>query len=157
MPSIEIACIGLESPLVPPATSFALVYEAGLKSHRSPKPRFQREFDRLSGSLYHLGSPQFAGTTEGAFLAWDVLSVASRHANPPSFLEFAAEHLESARELLSWLLRVSPVGRLLFTSDWQFGPPGARRFSLTGPTEFWRLHDERALRLNAAYSVERGG
>jgi hypothetical protein len=155
MPSIEIACIGLDTLLEPPTTSFALIFEAGLKSHRSPDPRFQRDFDELSGSLYHLGNPQFAGTNTGAFLAYDVLSEASRHAEPTSFLEFAPEHRDSARKLLSWLLQISPEGRLLFTSDWQFGPEGSHRFPPTSLAEFWRLHNAHELQLNSAYPIER--
>jgi len=50
---------------------------------------------------------------------------------------------------------VSPEGRLLFTTDRQFGPRRARRFAPLGLDEFWRLHDRRALRLNAAYPLER--
>jgi hypothetical protein len=157
MPSIEIACLGLTTPLSPPATSFAVICEAGLKSHRSPEPRFQRDFDGLSGSLYHLGSPQFAGTVSGPFFAYDVLSEASRHAEPPSFLEFAPEHVASAQALVAWLFDVSPEGRLLFTTDWQFGPKGARRFGALEPDEFWRLHSRRELLLNAAYPIARAG
>jgi len=157
MPSIEIACLGLTKPLAPPSTSFAVVYEAGLKSHRSPEPRFQRDFNGLSGSLYHIGNPQFATTSSGPFFAYDVLSEASRHAETPSFLEFAPEHLASAQELVAWLLNASPEGCLLFTSDWQFGPKGARRFGPLSPGEFWRLHSRRELLLNAAYSIERAG
>ena len=155
VPTIEIACVALESPLEPPATSFAVAYEAGLKSHRTLKPRFQLAFDCLAGSLYHLGSPQFAGSNTGPFFAYEVLSEESRHAEPPSFLEFAPEHLESARELLAWLLKASPEGKLLFTSDWQFGPAPARRFDAVGLDEFWQLHDSQNLRLNAAYPIER--
>ena len=155
MPSIEIACVGLESPLEPPATTFAVVYEAGLKSHRYPHPRFQLDFDRMTGSLYHLGSPQFTGSTTGSFLAYDVLSEASRHAEPPSFLEFAPDHLQSARDLLAWLLEASPEGRLVFTSDWQFGPEGSRRCDAVALAQFWQLHDSRNLLLNAAYPIER--
>ena len=157
MPSIEIACLGLTIPLPPPATSFAVVYEAGLKSHRSPKPRFQRDFDGLSGSLYHLGNPEFAGTTSGPFLGYVVLSEPSRQAEPPSFLAFAPEHLASAQALVAWLLDSSPEGRLLFTSDWQFGPEGSRRFSALTLSEFWRRHSRRELLLNAAYPIARAG
>jgi hypothetical protein len=153
MPSIEIACIGLESPLEPPPTSFAVAYEGGLKSHRSPCPRFQSQFDQLSGSLYHLGNPGFAGTKAGPFFAYDLLSEASRHAESPSFLEFAPEHEASVRELLSWLLQVSPQSKLLFTSDWQFGPGGSRTLPQASLNEFWRLHSQRRLLLNAAYPL----
>ena len=155
MPSIEVACIGLDQPLEPPNTTFAVVFEPGLKSHRSPSPRFQSDFDSLSGSLYHLGSPEFEGTSGGPFFAYDVLSQPSRHTEQPRFLEFAPEHVESARILISWLLDASPVGRILFTSDWQFGPSWAKRSRPLSVSEFWRLHDTQELLLNTAYPIER--
>jgi hypothetical protein len=155
MPSIEIACVGLEVPLEPPATSFAVVCEAGLRSHRSPEPRFRQDFDEMSGSLYHLGNPEFANTATGPFLAYGVLSQESREAEPPSFLEFAPEHIRSASEFMAWLLDASPEGKLLFTSDWQFGPEATRRFAALSLPEFWRLHDSRVLLLNSAYPIER--
>ena len=155
MPSIEIACAGLSVPLKPPPTSFAVVYEAGLRSHRSPEPRFQADFDHLSGSLYHLGSPQMANKRTGPIFAYELLSEESRHAEPPSFLEFAREHTQSVRELLVWLLQASPQGLILFTSDWQFGPQGSRRLPPMTLREFWRLHDSRELLLNSAYQIAR--
>ena len=48
--------------------------------------RFQSDFDALSGCLYHLGNTAFAGRSEGAFFAYEVLSAASRHQDPRSFL-----------------------------------------------------------------------
>jgi len=155
MPSIEIACIGLETPIEPPPTSFAVVYEAGLKSHRSPEPRFQRDFNEMSGSLYHLGSPQFTGTNTGCFIAYDVLSDDSRNAEPASFLEFAPEHVPSAQELLVWLLDASPKGELLFTSDWQFGPDWSRRSGPVSIADFWRQHGSHEILLNSSYPIMR--
>src|SRR5690349_20641003 len=104
MPSIEIACIDRVAPVEPPQTSFALEFESGLKSHRFPS-RFQPDFDRLVGSLYHIGSPGLLG---GAFHAYRVLSEASRHADPPSFLEFDPPHSPSLHALLDVLLQASP-------------------------------------------------
>jgi hypothetical protein len=155
MPSIEIAAIGLVTPLAPPPTSFSVVYEAGLKSHRLPS-RFQSDFDRVSGSLYHLGNPGLSGGG-GAFFASDLLSLGSREGDPPSFLEFAQPHVASVHALLDWLLRNSPEGNLLFTSDWQFGPEGTQRFGPVSLLGFWRLHDSRRLMLNAAYPVGGAG
>lgn len=157
MPSIEIACVGLATPLQPPPTSFAVVYEAGLKSHRSPLPRFQEEFDSISGSLYHLGNPKNEETAKGYFFAYEVISEASRDATPPSFLEFAHEQKASAQQLLEWLLAASPVGQLLFTSDWQFGPQWSHRFGPIDLQEFCRRHDTRELLLNSSYRIERSG
>jgi hypothetical protein len=151
MPSIEIAALGLATPLAPPPTSFSVAYDAGLKSHRLPS-RFQPDFDRMSGSLYHLGNPGLSGR-EGAFFASDLLSLEARGADPPSFLEFAQPHVASVHALLDWLLRNSPDGNLLFTSDWQFGPEGTQRLGPVSLMAFWKLHDSRRLMLNAAYPV----
>jgi hypothetical protein len=151
MPSIEIAAIGLLTPLAPPLTSFSVTYEAGLKSHRYPS-RFQSDFDRASGSLYHLGNPALS-SGGGAFFASELLSPATREADPRSFLEFSQTHIASVQSLLEWLLRISPSGRLLFTSDWQFGPEETKRFSPVSLAEFWKLHDSRRLMLNSAYPV----
>ena len=151
MPSIEIAAIGLESPLAPPPMSFLVAYESGLKSHRWPS-RFLSDFDRTSGSLYHLGNPGLS-VSGGAFFASELLSPESRDADPSSFLEFSPTHVASVHALLEWLLRISPAGKLLFTSDWQFGPAGTRLFPPVSLEELWRMHDSRTLMLNAAYPV----
>jgi hypothetical protein len=156
MPSIEIACVGLQDALQPPATSFAVAYERGLRSHRSPSPRFQHDFDGLTGCLYHLGNPNLAGSHEGFYFAYDLLSDASRSADPPAFLEFDGNYVESLRAFLDWLLLTSPDGKLLFTSDWQFGPDWTKRCDPITLGEFWRLHDSRALLLNASYPINAG-
>jgi len=153
MPSIEIACIGLDQPLKPPTATFAVVCESGLTSHRHPS-LFQPDFAQLSGCLYHLGNPEIANRESGAFFAYDVLSEEMRGADPPTVLEFSAEHAASAQRLITWLLDASPVGEILFTSDWQFGPPPQRFGSVTLPA-FWALHAARKLSLNAAYRIGR--
>src|SRR5882672_7059327 len=119
MPSIEIACVGLQHALPPPPMSFAVICERGLKSHRSPTPRFQSDFDKVDGCLYHLGDPDLIGRQGGAYVAYELLSSASRATDPVDFLEFEDKHVASARGLLNWLVAASPTGQLLFTSDWQ--------------------------------------
>jgi hypothetical protein len=154
MPSIEIACIGAERASKPPLNlSFALEYEAGLKSHRSPAPRFQHDFDGTSGSLYHIGdrSPTHSGA--GPFFAYELLSIECQNAEPHSFLEFAPQHFASVQSLLKWTLQASPVGLVLFTSDWQFGPEGSERHNAMTLDSFWKLHDSRELHINALYRL----
>ena len=114
--------------------------------------RFQPDFDRVSGSRYHLGNPGLS-RVGGAFFASDLLSLESRKADARAFLEFAQLHVGGVRALLDWLLRNSPDGKLLFTSDWQFGPEGTQRFDAITLTAFWKLHDSRRLMLNAVYPV----
>jgi hypothetical protein len=154
MPSIEIFCVGLTAPEHPPETSFAVICDPSRQSHRAPTPRFQADFDQLEGVLYHLGNPEFALDPDGPFFAYNVLSDASRGADPSSFLEFAPAHVVSARRLLDWLFGSSPASRLVFTSDWQFGPSWTRRFKPLDLNEFWRRHDSRQLLLNSAYVIE---
>jgi hypothetical protein len=154
MPSIEIFCVGLTASEPLPETSFAVICDRSRQSHRGPTPRFQADFDRLEGVLYHLGNPELAADPDGPFFAYDILSDASRGADPSSFLELAPAHVVSARRLLDCLFRSSPAKRLIFTSDWQFGPPWTRRFELLSLDEFWQLHDSRQLLLNSAYFIE---
>jgi hypothetical protein len=153
VPSIEVACIELDLPAPIPTSGFALVYERGLKSHRIPS-RFQADFSGLSGCLYHFGNPALRNPQQrGAFFAYELLSEASRDAIPPSFLEFAPPYRDEVTVVLSSILAASPVGRALFTSDWQFGPEWTHRFGPFGLSEFWRLHDSRNLQLNSAYAL----
>ena len=155
MPSIEIVCIGQAHPVELGALSFAVVSGSQLVSHRSPHPRFQSDFDRLKGCIYHLGNPYLRTEPEhGPFFAYELLSESSRHGKP-SFLEFAADHRADVRTVLSVLLAASPAGQLLFTSDWQFGPAGSRHLAAVTLEEFWQLHEARALLLNAAYPITR--
>ena len=152
MPSIEIACVGLTKLVNPPPMTFGYVGEPGLKSHRSPSPLFQTDFDRLSGCLFHLGNPGLP--RDGSpYFAYELLNEVSSEADPISILEFAPAHVESMRRLLEWLLRTSPVNRLLFTSDWQFCNQPPRRFRPLTLDAFWKLHDSRTLLLNAAYPI----
>jgi hypothetical protein len=153
MPSIEIACIGRDVPVPIVADGFAVVSEHGLRSHRVPS-RFQSDFDSLSGCLYHLGNPSLRDPAQGgAFFAYELLSQASRDPFPPSFLEFASAHVEEVRAVLSSILAASPLGRALFTSDWQFGPDWTHRFGPVSLGDFWQLHASRTLYLNSAYEL----
>ena len=135
------------------AASFAVISDPERQSHRGPSPRFQDDFDRLGGVLYHLGNPELVEDPDGLFFAYDLLSEASREASDKSFLELAPAHMHSVRVFLEWLLALSPAGQVLFTSDWQFGPSWTRRSEGLGLNEFWRLHDSKELLLNAAYLI----
>jgi len=154
MPSIEIACVGAGVASEPPLQlTFALVYEMGLKSHREPNPRFQTDFDGISGALYHIGYRSPKHPESGPFFAYELLSTECQDAYPPSYLEFAPQHLASVQSLLHWILNVSPEGLVLFTSDWQFGPEVSQRHDPLTLNSFWQLHATRQLQLNALYRL----
>jgi hypothetical protein len=153
MPCIEVACIGLDTPVQVGATGFLVAAEAGLEPNRVPS-RFQVDFDELDGCLYRLGSTSSRERNRGGSLvAYELLSDDSRDRFPASFLAFAPQHVAEMRVVLASILALSPVGRALFTSDWQYGPEWAYRFGPVTLDEFWRLHESRALYLNTAYSL----
>ena len=157
MPSLEIVCVDQEEPLrfAPFEWAFALEAERGLVSHRSPRPLFQPDFDTLNGCLYHLGSPRLRDPeASGAYTAFELL-----HWIDATFEEGALilrpEFAAPAFDLLGRLLRTSPVGRAVWTSDYQFGPPEVLRF--TPPlslARFQQMHDVGEVRLNALYILD---
>jgi hypothetical protein len=153
MPSIEIACLGLDTPTHVAANGFSVEYEQGLKSHQL-RSRFQNDFNELAGCLYHIGHPTLRDPRQGSpFFAHELLSAASRNPFPPTFLEFSSEHVAEVRAVLASVLAASPLGQALFTSDWEFGPEWAYRFGPLTLGEFWHLHESRTLYLNAAYTL----
>lgn len=153
MPSIEIVCVGQLHPTSFDSLPFAIEADTFLKSHRSPHPRFQSDFDQLSGILYHLGNPNLRNDREGRiFFAYELLGRKSREPYV-TFLEFAEEYRPHIQVLLADLLRSSPAHRLVFTSDWQFGPEWTKHEGELTPEQFWHAHDSRRLLLNARYDV----
>ena len=154
MPSIEVACIGLTQPVRLEAQGFVLESGLGLRAQRLPAS-FQPDFAALTGCLYRLGKRAVREPPRGASVAaYELLSVGSREPFPPSFLEFSPEHVGEVRRVVAEILAASPLGRVLFTSDWQFGPEWTHRFGPLTLAEFWSLHDSRALYLNTAYALE---
>ena len=153
MPSIEIACLGLEQPVRVDVRGFVVEVERGLVSHQA-RSRFKRDFDSLAGCLYHLGHSSGRDPSLGrGFAAYELLSPACRDPFPPSILEFAAGHVAEIRVVLAALVAASPEGRVLFTSDWQYGPEWAHRFGPLTLDQFWSLHGTRLLYLNTAYEI----
>ena len=154
MPSIELICVQQHEPSLLPQLPFAVSSESVLRSHRSLTPLFQSDFDQLRGCIYHLGSPFCdAPDYDGPFFAYELLSERCRDASPARFFEFAPEFVPGITSLLSLLLHASPVGLVIFTTDWQFGPHPARRYQRVTEHTFWQRHTNQKLRLNALYPI----
>lgn len=155
MPSIELICVQQETPLSFSSLPFAVFAESILRSDRKPS-LFQKDFDRTKGCIYHLGNA-FCGAPdyEGPFFAYELLSERCARNLPPDYLELEPKIVPALFDLIGVLLHASPVGEVLFTTDWQFGPRGARRYRKTSETIFWRRHAGRKLRLNALYPIQR--
>ena len=154
MPSVELVCVGQRDPVSLPALPFAVRAGPELVSDRGPRPLFQRDFDGLSGWMYHLGNPDCGTPGYGAaFFAFDLLSRRSQDHGATGLLEFAPGVALAVRALVAWLLAASPEGRVMFTTDWQFGPADACWFPPVSEAEFWAEHDAGRLRLNSLYPI----
>jgi hypothetical protein len=153
MPSIEIVCVGQRWPLDLPELPFAVQSEPERRSHRSPEPRWQADFDSLDGWIYHLGNPDLRYRSDAMFFfAYELLSERSRH-EANGLLAFDPEFRGALEWLLDRLITVSLVRRIVFTSDWQFGPQASTRGRYQTLPDFWRAHDNGGLRVNALYDI----
>ena len=153
MPSIEIVCVGQRLPLDLPELPFAIQSEPELLSHRGPEPRWQADFDRLDGWIYHLGNPDLRYRSDATFFfAWELLSDRSRH-DARGVLQFDGQFHQALHWLLARLVTASPVGRIVFTSDWQSGPDASTRGRFDTLLHFWQAHDAGRLHLNGFYEI----
>lgn len=140
MPSIEIICVEQVEPLRFVGLPFEVYAETKLVSHRKPSPLFQSDFDTMSGCIYHI-IQQGGGWNAGNLLnGWEKLL----------FEDDTAPYI---KKLLEVLLQASPVHRLIFTSDYQFGPRVKRYKRPFTLTKFWEAHDAEKLHLNALYPL----
>lgn len=151
MPSVEIICIGQAEPSDFSDLPFAVAAENRLESHRSPKPLFQPDFDRLLGCIYHLGNPRLKKPgARGAYTASDLLE------DGWEVIHFKPRYVPYVQRLLRELLAASPEGRLLFTRDYPFGPKTRRYQRPLTRSTFWKRHAARRLHTNALYPITKG-
>lgn len=148
MPSLEIICIDQLMPCDVSHLPFTVAAENELISHRSPKPLFQADFDRLEGCIYHF-------LDEGNVTAYDLLKRDWYHGddNSDDNVEFIDEYALSVKEFLQQLLSASPAGQILFTTDYQFGPDGGEKCGPFSFDKFWQMHDEGKVKMNNSYLI----
>jgi hypothetical protein len=154
MPSIEILCIGDGSADRAGDWPFAVARSENRQSHRIPS-RFQPDFDRHEGVLYHLGNPNLkVDRNKRFFFAYELLSEECQ--DSATFLEFDPQYRLDVKAFLKELLLNSTAGQLIFTTDWQFGPDWTKRETMLSFAEFWQRHDAHQLWLNALYPIVGG-
>ena len=142
MPSVEIVCIGQNKPTVFENMPFRIDSGNELRSQRTPSPLFQADFDILTGCIYHL-----IKQSRGACTAMDLLDAWWEE------LQFKPEYVPRVQHILSALLTASPEGKILFTSDYQYGPERRCYKRPITLNKFWTLHNEGKLWANALYPV----
>lgn len=153
MPSLEIICIGQAEPCSFSDLSFAVESETELVSHRYPS-LFQVDFNRLHGCIYHLHAHKHI--TVYALLKRDWYTEEGGLTVAEESLEFRAKFSRDLQLVIDRLLANSPVGQILFTSDYQFGPRRAHRYGRISFEAFWNLHQAGKIRLNTSYLITAG-
>lgn len=147
MPSIEVVSIGQQQPSDLCSLSFAVRSETELESHRG---LFQEDFNSLTGVIYHLGNPEFKIEEDNGFFAYQLLSEESQNND---FFEIDRKFRADFEYLINTLMIASPVARVFFTSDWQFGPEKITKGGELTLVDFWNWHDRHQLQLNGSYTI----
>ena len=145
MPTIELISIGCPKvPELPKYPSFAYIADTELVTHRS---LFQNIFDSLTGVIVHLANKSFEGEEDGGWFAGMIMDWEDDDA-----LVFLPETRLDVSDLMQRLIAASPERRITFSTDYQFGGERQEGGEITF-SEFFRLHDERALRYNRFWYV----
>src|ERR1700750_1934075 len=146
MPSLEIICIGQQEPSDFSDLPFRVKAGKELVSHRSPNPLSQSDFDRLEGCIYHV----LDGSSPTCYdpLVRDWYGEHGNSNGADENVEFREEYSGAVKGMLEELLGSSPVGQVLFTTDYQFGPEEARRFGPLSFAEFRRLYNAGKVQMN---------
>lgn len=171
MPTIEIVSLkttGLE--INQDNFNLAVIEESVLKSHRG------LFFDFLSeqqGIIIHIGNPDLKYNLDGGFFAgniinWEfedpnyeekkknlVISAENNWANQDFLFQFENKFKNEIKKLMQIAINKSPIHKIYFLTDYQFGPEKAEFKFLNNLKDFWKEHDQNGLNWNTLYEIGR--
>jgi hypothetical protein len=168
MPTIEIASLNSSKLNLDPATlKVTIIQEGKLVSHRG---LFYDFLIKQSGVIVHIGNPglQYAtydGFSAGQIIDWTfedgemvIPQPESMHSSDlgsiqQSRFQFLKEYMEDINRILKIALKKSPLNRIYFLTDYQFGPENASQEVIYSVDNFWHLHDSRGLVFNTFYEM----
>ena len=172
MPTIEIASInstGLGLKQVD--FDVAIIEENKLESHRG---LFYDLLRQQNGVIIHIGNPDckddenagyFAGAiVDCSFEPGDII-IPEYDENDPTYnsganQQFRFKFLEQFKFDIDNLLKIaldnSPIKKVCFLTDYQFGPENGKTEIIYTITDFWTQHDNEGLGLNTLYEMYGG-
>jgi hypothetical protein len=160
-------------PDIPTFSTFAYEAETELVSHRG---LFQSVFGGTSGVIVHLGDKDLQKYLDrGEWSCWfagDLIAWSEKRIVLPgidmalgddqwwgegqmSLFRFKPEVVPDVRQLLEILLRASPAGRAMFSTDIQFGPAEGRECEGYSIERLFREHETVGLAWNCLYHINR--
>ncbi|MFB2121238.1 hypothetical protein [Parapedobacter sp. 2B3] len=169
MPTIEIASINSKRLGLNQADfDFAIIEEDKLESHRG---LFDDLLRQQNGVILHIGNPdckhdENAGYFAGAIVDWSFepgdIIIPEYDENDPTYhsganQQFRFKFLEQFKPDIDKLLKIaldnSPIKKIYFLTDYQFGPENAKTEIIYKITDFWTEHDNEGLGLNTLYEM----
>jgi hypothetical protein len=169
MPTIEIASINSTTLNLKQADfDIAIIEENELISHRG---LFHEYLNSHSGVIIHIGNPEFKEEKEGFFFAGQLIDwnftpdgettqdnkayklLDQEGANEQVKFKFMEPFISEINKLLEAALDSSPVKKVFFLTDYQFGPEKANIEIISTIKDFWYLHDNDGLTFNTLYEL----
>ena len=169
MPTIEIVSIN-STKIGLSQTDFdiAIIEENKLISHRS---LFYDLLLEQNGVIIHIGNPDLKDDKEGGFYAgaivdWDFepgdIIIPEYDENDPTYnrganQQFRFKFLKQFKSDIDKLLKIaldnSPIKKVYFLTDYQFGPENGKIEIIYTITDLWTQHDNEGLGLNTLYEI----
>lgn len=169
MPTIEIASIkSIGLGLNQSDFNIAIIEENKLISHRGLFYDLLRQQD---GVIVHIGNPDFKDDDEGGFFAGAIVDwsfepgdiiIPEYDENDPTFnrganqqyrFKFLKQYISEIDKLLKIALDKSPIKKVCFLTDYQFGPEKGKTEIIYTITDFWTQHHNEGLGLNTLYEM----
>ena len=169
MPTIEIASINSTGLKLNQADfDVAIIEEIKLESHRG---LFYNLLRQQNGVIVHVGNPDFRDDKEGGYFAGDIIDwdfepteiffpefdendpADNLGANQQYKFKFLDQYKTDIDKLLKIALNNSPIKKVCFLTDYQFGPENGKTEIVYTITDFWTQHDKEGLDLNTLYEM----
>ena len=165
MPTIEIVSIdstGLN--LRQDDFDIATIEENRVVSHRG---LFYKFLKTQNGVIVHIGNPECKSSDYGFFggglIDWDFepaeifipeFDPTDNHGAGQQFrFKFLDQYKAGIKKLLEIALDSSPIKKVYFLTDYQFGPENGKTEIIYTIDDFWKRHDCEGLNLNTMYEL----
>ena len=146
----------------------AIIEENKLESHRGLFYDLLRE---QNGVIVHIGNPDYKDDKDGGYFAESIIEwgfepgdiiipecdgndlTYNRGANQQFKFKFLEKYKQDINMLLKIALHNSPIKKVCFLTDYQFGPEDGKTEIIFTITDFWTEHDNNGLGLNTMYEM----
>jgi hypothetical protein len=169
MPSIEIISINSkELHLKQTDFEVAIIESHKLETHRG---LFYELFRKQSGTIIHIGNPEFKEEKEGCFFGGQIIdwdfepndqivskfdcnnSSENSEVNLQNRFKFLEKYVKDIDRILRISLENSSSSKVYFLTDYQFGSEKEKTETIDTIDNFWALHDREGIAFNTLYEM----